>query len=150
MAYGVALQEYRRTGDIQGAARGAVDRMINGRYSVIESDNVAAYVPVEHDPAAVEDTAERMLDREAIEAFDPVETPSGDVAIDDRDVIVRAAKRGTWVTNETGDGLVLMVDYDGFLAPLVNDQGDRYEFKFSAATVERDVYRSGPGMDAPQ
>lgn len=148
----LALLYARQSGDSTGAARRAASELINSRYETIRTAKVEAYVPKTLNGRAlnvrnIEDAAEGRQNREKIAAFDPV--PFGQVAeglefLNKERTIRTAASSGVWVTNQTGDALVLqvpLVDESGRevgTLPLVNQDGERYEVGFlEASTYER-------------
>lgn len=128
IAEGLALQEYRRTGDMSGAVEVAADRFINDRYQVLDGGNMLAYLPASRDSDAIEAGAEQVLD--TLPGLAPL---GGDENAPEflRDSRIRtAAQNGVWVTNERGDGLTLMVDVEGRLQMLFKDDGEPYGFSF--------------------
>lgn len=143
----LAIQEFRRTGNLDSAIDRATDNVIGSRYDVLMSGNApegkgfSAYVPKTLEgqrvnAAHVEDVASQMQTRDRIEAFDPapIGDPSAPEFVDKERIVRAASNSGFWVTNETGTGLVLMVPFQGGGAlPVVNENGERYEVDFLGA-----------------
>lgn len=132
----VALLHYRAHRDA-GAAVEFATGAINNAFEVVETSNVQAIVPREFpvSSAEIEDAADAKQLKSEIEAFNPVvfSYPDKDPEMDKSRTISAAANSGIWVTNETGDGLALIVPVGGGVTyqPLVNVKGERYEIKFS-------------------
>lgn len=130
VAEGVALQEYRRTGDSGDAVSFAVERLVTDRYAVLDGGQVLAYVPRGVDAGAVEDGAMRALEPEMLERIAPLGGDEGSPEFLRNNRIRMAAENGVWITNSTADGLDLMVEIDGRLQRLYNDAGRPYGFTF--------------------
>jgi hypothetical protein len=133
----VALAMYRQgEADTASAATKAARQLVTGKFHILNGDDIRAHVPKRIgnqrvDTGKLQDVAEMRLSREMIESFDPqpigsgFETPEG---LNRERTIRTAVNSGYWVTNETNDGLVLMVPFrDGGALPLTNAQGERYE-----------------------
>jgi hypothetical protein len=133
----VALLMYRQgEADTASAATKAARQLVTGKFHILNGDDIRAHVPKRIgnqrvDTGKLQDVAEMRLSREMIESFDPqpigsgFETPEG---LNRERTIRTAVNSGYWVTNETNDGLVLMVPFrDGGALPLTNAQGERYE-----------------------
>lgn len=147
VAYGLALQEFRKTGNARQAMQFATDRLVNERYDVLDGNNFSAYVPREFDSRLVEDGARALLEDETLLA--KIIPFGGD---EDEEYFIRrsraetAAKNGTWFTNATGDGLQLRVDVQGRYLPIVTEDG-YIEMKFDALQKlgEKQTYREPAG-----
>jgi hypothetical protein len=162
----VALQMYRQgEADTASAATKAAQQLVYGKFRVLQDDNIRAYVPrlvggQPVDVRRVEDATDRQQTREAIESFGPQsfgsiqDEPDG---LNRERTIRTAVNSGYWVTNETNDGLVLMVPFrDGGALPLMNADGERYEIDLrdlpppagDPQTVTEGMQRPGTGAEA--
>lgn len=142
----LAILEFRKTGNSSTAAKNAANAVINDRYHIIKQDdfigdaNIHAYVPKKIGDTvinrqAIEDVAESRQQRKAIELFSPdpdaFNDPAAPEVLTKERIIRTAVNSGLWVTNERGDGLVLMLPLgNGAALPLLNKSGERYELKF--------------------
>lgn len=159
----VALAMYRQgEADTASAATKAAQQLVTSKFHILNGDDIRAHVPKQIggqrvDTGKLSDVAEMRQSREMIESFDPqpigsgFETPDG---LNRERTIRTAVNSGYWVTNETNDGLVLMVPFrDGGALPLTNADGERYEIDLrklpqseeQPATVTQGMQR--PGME---
>lgn len=157
----LAIQEFRRTGDIKQAVERATSNIILDRYETLFSGSApdgkgfAAYIPrvlegQRIEPARVETVADRAQSEDRIKAFDPapIDAPDSPDFVDRQRIIRTATNSGFWVTNESGTGLVLMLPFVGGGAlPLVNEQGERYEIGFVDAMAESERLGDQPIPD---
>jgi hypothetical protein len=141
----VALNHYRLTGDL-GEAQERASALINDNIDVMTGPNLNALIPrdVGVSESDIEVVTSFMQTRAQIDLFDPltigvaeVESPGalGEAQAEFRRNRTRetAKNYGIWTTNDRSDGLVLLVpagNGTSFL-PLMNENGDPYEIKFS-------------------
>lgn len=133
---------YRATMSPSDAAKRAVDDLV-GKYSFIQDSQHNARVPKEMAREA-EDTADRLLS--TLTATD-LRDPGGnaDLSTERRQAIMlSAAKRGIWITNETDDGWLRL---DVNQQPVLRLDGSRLEFKFNEAARTTKVAPDNPTTD---
>lgn len=139
----VALNEFRRTGDANAAADFAATKVITDNLEIIDFDESLFYIPRQMGGVAisaerVEAMARDLLDPVTIAEFDPM-LIGADRGLPEEIVrestINSAASMGYWVTNEAGTGAYLLVPLvEGGALPLLDKNGNRFEFDFLDAT----------------
>lgn len=145
----VALNHYRLTGDAGEATRRAV-ALIEDNVEIVVGDNIRAVVPKETGltETEIEAATEYMSARARIDEFDPLPIGApevigeGDIGEEQRKFRAErtrnaASKFGVWTTNDTGDGLMLVVPLGDGVATtrLFNAKGEPYEIKFKDIPV---------------
>lgn len=132
----MALQEVARTADPADAVERTFNRLVGNVYEVIETGSIMAYVPRGVDVASVEDAAEALIDpaRLATADLEALGSLMGAPEAVREARALTAARRGTWITNDAGDGLVLVMDMgDGSVLPVRTRDGQPYGFRFADA-----------------
>ncbi len=154
----LAIHYYRQ--GVSDPERRAAQQIIFNQVQPVDSPQMKALLPrfLDGQPinaAHVEAVAESRLTREALEEFGTA--PFGDIndtpQFLNRERTIRSAlNSGYWVTNETNDGLVLMVPFrSGGVLPLVNEKGERFEIDLLDAMAAPFPTVEGPfGLDQPE
>jgi hypothetical protein len=121
------------------AARRAVSDLIGDKYDFVQDDSHNARVP-RGQGAIVEGAADQILG--SLKADDLPDPGGGpDLSPERRkEIALSAARRGTWVTNETDDGWLLL---DVNQQPVLKKDGSRVTFKFADAPSYRSTSDSG-------
>jgi len=132
------------------AARNAVDALVDSRYDILDSGPFALYAP-KGNARAIEDTGMRMLrDLGAADMRDPGDLPGMPPLTPDqrKEMYLGIARRGHWVTDETGIGARLV---DPLGQPvMVSDGSGNYgplRFNFADATPDEAVPHPGTTGD---
>lgn len=111
------------------AAKRAVADLVNKKYAFVQDGNFNARVPPQFETVAIETARRTLAGLTAAEMPDPGGAPDLSPARR-QEIMLGAAKRGTWITNETDDGWLLL---DVNQQPVNRADGSRVEFKFTDA-----------------
>lgn len=92
---------------------------------------ITVLAPPGSDKRQIVSSLKEAQTEERLKAFDPVNIrPDLDPEVG-MDFTVQAARGGQWVTNDTGDGAILMLrTHDGYFTIFRNKDGQPYEVKF--------------------
>lgn len=130
------------------AAKRAANDLVNKKYAFVQDDRHNARVPPALEDNARETAARILSGLKASDLPDPGGAP--DLTPERRrEIALSAIKRGTWVTNETDDGWLLL-DVNG--QPVNRADGARVQFRFmDAAPTTADMPEAwrpeGAGME---
>lgn len=145
----VALDHYRINRDGSAAVKHATD-MIEDRFEIVSGPkmNVVLDRSLGVFPRDLDISTAKMQTRERLEAFDPepIGRPGTPGFLEKETTLRTAVNSGLWVTNETGDGVMLVLPFQnqsGF-ATVMNADGEPYEIKFK--DVERGQVSPDPAL----
>jgi hypothetical protein len=128
------------------AASEAVKSLVTSRYDILDSSGYAMYVP-KGLGAEVESAADGVLSGLKAEDMADIGGAPSLTPEQRKGEYLKAAKRGKWVLNETGDGTVLL---DSLGQPVMARKGEgfgRVEFRFS--DIPNMPKRSVPDIQVP-
>ena len=139
----LALDAVRKGADPQDAVERVITQMFPE--TPVQSNNEQYILPVGLSESQMGIGTERLMDTRVlvgndIAAIDDPRFP--DFA--DKEVTLSAASRsGIWVNNSSGTGLQLMLSFDGYLLPLLKNDGAAYDFSF------QEIQATGQGVFDP-
>lgn len=110
------------------AANAAAKSLVLDRYDILDSRGFSLYVP-KGLGSRVETTAGNVLDRLKAEDLADIGGAPSLTPEQRKGEYLKAARRGRWVLNETGDGAVLL---DPLNQPVMQQAGGRVQFMFDA------------------
>lgn len=99
--------------------------------TIIQSNIANVIVPVDVDAGVFEVMLEAGLEDKALADISVPDIPGLPADADRAVAVASLQSMGTWVTNGTSDGAVLMFDVTGRRIPVRNKDGSLYEIKFT-------------------